>query len=67
MKTNTVPRRLSVTELIDNEYGGPQVAVEFVLEPAGGLGRCQGVDDVDCRSEEHRVSIQAGGVAQSDR
>ena len=27
----------------------------------------QGVDDVDGGSEEHRVSIQAGGVAQSDR
>ena len=27
-----------VTELVDDECGGLQVAVEFALEPAGGLG-----------------------------
>lgn len=56
-----------VAELVDNQYGGLQVAVELALEFAGGLGRCQGVDNVHSRGEEHRVSIQAGGVAQSDR
>src|SRR6202050_2386578 len=56
-----------VTELIDNQNGGLQVAVELVLETAGGLGRCQGVDDVHGGGEQHRVSIQAGGVAESDR
>ena len=40
--------------------------MEFALELAGGLGRCQGVDNVHGRGEQHRVSIQAGGVAQSD-
>jgi hypothetical protein len=55
-----------VTELIDNQYGGLQVAVELALETSGGLGRCQGVDNVHGSGEEHRVSIQAGGAAQSD-
>jgi hypothetical protein len=41
--------------------------VELALEFAGGLGRCQGVDNIHGRGEEHRVSIQAGGVAESDR
>ena len=44
-----------VTELIDDEYGGLQVPVEFALESAGGLGRCQVVDDVDCRREKSTV------------
>src|SRR6202049_726592 len=56
-----------VSELVDNQYGGLQVAVELALEAAGGLGRCQGVDNVAGRGEEHRVSIHAGGVAESDR
>src|SRR6202049_3129257 len=56
-----------VTELIDNQHGGLQVAVELALEAAGGRCRCQGVDNVDGRGEEHRVSMQAGGVAKSDR
>jgi hypothetical protein len=36
-----------VAQLIDDQQGGLQVAVEFTLEPAGGLGCRQGVDDVD--------------------
>src|SRR5262249_50065322 len=56
-----------VTELIDNKDGGLEVAVKFAFELAGGLGGGEGIDDVDGGREEHRVSIQAGGVAQSDR
>ena len=55
-----------VTELIDNQYCRLQVAVELALETAGGLGRCQGVDDVHGGGEQHRVSVQAGDVAESD-
>src|SRR4029077_16531581 len=40
---------------------------ELALELACRLGGRQGIDDVHCRGEEHGVSIQAGGVAQSDR
>src|ERR1700674_6036681 len=41
--------------------------MELALETAGGLGRCQGVDNVHGSGEQHRVPIQAGGVAESDR
>src|SRR5882757_773872 len=56
-----------VAELIDNQYGGLQIAVELALELASRLGRGQGVDNIHGRSEEHRVSIQAGGLAESNR
>src|SRR6266446_5022312 len=56
-----------VTELIDNQYGGLQVTLELAFEAAGGLGCRKSVDDVDGRGEQHRVSIQAGGTAQSNR
>src|SRR6516165_3457263 len=56
-----------VAELVDNQHGGLEVAEEFALEPNGGLGRCQGIDDVHGGSEQHRVSLQAGGVAESNR
>jgi hypothetical protein len=39
----------------------------LALEAAGGLCHGQGVDNVDRGGEEHRMSIQAGGVAQRDR
>jgi hypothetical protein len=54
-----------VTELIDNQYGGLQVTLELALETAGGLGRCQGVDNIHGGGEEHRVSIQGPTFGQS--
>src|SRR5215468_6862423 len=50
-----------VTELVDNKDGGLDVAVKFAFELPGGLSGGECVDDVDGGSEEHRVSLQAGG------
>src|SRR5260370_33413256 len=54
-----------VTELVDDQHGWLEGAVELALELAGGLGRGQGVDNVHGGGEEHRVAVQAGGGAQS--
>ena len=56
-----------VAEFVDDEEGGLEIAGEFALEAAGGLGGGEGVDDVDGSGEEHGVSVQAGGVAERDR
>jgi len=40
--------------------------VEFLLQSAGVLGGCQRIDDINGGSEAHRVTLQAGGVAQCD-
>jgi hypothetical protein len=55
--------RAAVAEFVDDEEGGLEIAGKFALEAAGG----QGVDDVYGGGEEHRVSVEAGGVAERDR
>src|SRR5215472_11920205 len=56
-----------VAELVDNQHGGLEVTLELALEAASGLGRRKSVDDIYGGGEQHRVSIQAGGVAESNR
>ena len=56
-----------VAELVDDQQAGLQVAADLALQPAGGLRRGQGVDDVDGGGEEHGVATDAGGVAESKR
>jgi len=56
-----------VAKFVDDEECGLQVALELALEPAGGLGGGQGIDDIDGGGEEHRVSMLAGSVAEGDR
>src|SRR5262249_43054207 len=53
-----------VSAFIDDQQVGLQVAAHLALQPAGGLRRGQGVDDVDSRSEEDGVTCDAGGVTE---
>ena len=53
-----------IAEFVQNKQRRFDVFSEFQLEPAGILGRHQRVDDIDGAGEEHRVALEAGGIAQ---
>ena len=55
-----------VSELVEQQHAWFDVAVEALLEPVGGLGGGQRVDDVDGAGEEHRVAFLAGAQAERD-
>ena len=54
-----------IAELVEDEQRGFGVFFEFRFEPAGALGRGQGVDDINGTGKEHRVALEAGGIAQA--
>ena len=55
-----------ISELVEYQDAGFDIAVETLLESAGGLGGGQGVDHVDGAGEQHRVAFFAGAQAQGD-
>jgi hypothetical protein len=56
-----------VPELVDVEDRRIDVAADVTLEPPGGLGGRQRIDDIDRRREQHRVPGETGGAPQGDR
>src|SRR5690349_13907799 len=54
-----------ISELVDDQQVGLEIAADLTLQPAGGLGCGQGVDDVDGGGEENGVAADAGGVTKS--
>ncbi len=48
-----------IAELIDQEQIGLEVFVHFELEPSGGVGGGQGVDDIDGGGEQHAMAFHA--------
>ena len=54
-----------VSQLIENQPSWSQELLEFAFKPALGLGGAQGVEGLDGGGKEHRVALEAGGMAQS--
>lgn len=55
-----------ITQLIDDQDGGLEEALEFSLEAAHGLGRGQDVEDVHGGGQQDGMAGQTGGVPQGD-
>jgi hypothetical protein len=52
-----------VAQLVEDEERGFGVFLQFRFEPADPLGRRQGVDDINGTGKEHRVALEARGLA----
>src|SRR5262244_4506709 len=56
-----------VAEFVEDEQGGFGVLLQFYFETPRILGRGQRVDDIDRTGKEHRVALEASGIAQRGR
>jgi hypothetical protein len=53
-----------IAELIKDQQRGLGVFFALSFEPARTLGRGQGLEDINGTGQEHRVPLEAGGIAQ---
>jgi len=56
-----------IAELVKDEQRGFGVFFEFRFETARTLSSGQGVDDINGTGKEHRVALEAGGIAKRGR
>ena len=56
-----------VAEFVEDEQRGFGVFLQFRFEPAGPLSSGQRVDHINSARKEHRVALEAGGIAQRGR
>ena len=54
-------------ERVEDEQSRLGVFLEFRFETPRILGRGQRVDDINGTGKEHRVALEAGGIAQGGR
>ena len=63
--TDLVYRKIA--EFVKDEQGGFGVFFELRFETARTLRSGQGVDDINGTGKEHRVALEAGGIAERGR
>ena len=56
-----------ISKLVNTNYAGAHVFLEFGFEAVGGLCRRQSIDDVDGGGEQHRVTGQTALIGQRGR
>ena len=56
-----------IAEFVEDEQRGFGVFFEFRFETPSTLGGGQRVDDINGTGKEHRVALEAGGIAQRRR